>query len=78
MNLARFDLVTLGLFVAVVRQGSISAGGRQTHLAGGAPHPTIRDREVAVGAAPFFPTPGGGPHSGARPAGSPPRPTHTS
>ncbi|MGV2865350.1 GntR family transcriptional regulator, partial [Achromobacter sp. AGC39] len=30
MNLARIDLVTLTLFVAVARQGSISAGARQS------------------------------------------------
>ncbi|MGP1614542.1 MAG: hypothetical protein ACTS5Y_05730, partial [Pollutimonas bauzanensis] len=28
MNLARFDLVTFSLFIAVARQGSISAGAR--------------------------------------------------
>jgi DNA-binding transcriptional LysR family regulator len=53
MNLARFDLVTLGLFVAVARQGSISAGARQSHLAVAAASKRISDLETAVGA-PLF------------------------
>ncbi len=54
MNLARFDLVTLGLFVAVARQGSISAGARQSHLAVAAASKRISDLETAVGAPLFF------------------------
>jgi len=54
MNLARFDLVTLGLFVAVARQGSISAGARQSHLAVAAASKRISDLEAAVGAPLFF------------------------
>ncbi|AMP37963.1 MULTISPECIES: LysR family transcriptional regulator [Ralstonia solanacearum species complex] len=50
MNLARFDLVTLGLFVAVARLGSISAGARQSHLAVAAASKRISDLEAAVGA----------------------------
>ncbi|VFR16836.1 Transcriptional regulators, LysR family [plant metagenome] len=49
MNLARFDLVTLALFVAVARQGSISAGARQSHLAVGAASKRISDLEAALG-----------------------------
>src|SRR3546814_12424493 len=49
MNLARFDLVTLSLFIAVARQGSISAGARQSHLAVGAASKRISDLEVALG-----------------------------
>lgn len=49
MNLARFDLVTLGLFVAVARLGSISAGARQSHLAVAAASKRISDLEAAVG-----------------------------
>ncbi|PLC54445.1 GntR family transcriptional regulator [Pollutimonas nitritireducens] len=49
MNLARFDLVTLLLFIAVARQGSISAGARQSHLAVGAASKRISDLEAALG-----------------------------
>ncbi|AQH90279.1 LysR family transcriptional regulator [Bordetella pertussis] len=49
MNPARFDLVTLALFVAVARQGSISAGARQSHLAVGAASKRISDLESALG-----------------------------
>lgn len=48
MNLARFDLVTLGLFVAVARAGSISAGARETNLAIGAASKRISDLEAAL------------------------------
>ncbi|MGB6104729.1 MAG: LysR substrate-binding domain-containing protein [Pusillimonas sp.] len=48
MNLARFDLVTLSLFIAVARQGSISAGARQSHLAVGAASKRISDLEAAL------------------------------
>lgn len=51
MNLARIDLVTLSLFVAVARQGSISAGARQAHLAVGAASKRISDLEAALGTA---------------------------
>lgn len=49
MNLARFDLVTLLLFISVARQGSISAGARQSHLAVGAASKRISDLEAVVG-----------------------------
>ena len=49
MNLARFDLVTLGLFVAIARAGSISAGARDTNLAVGAASKRISDLEAALG-----------------------------
>ena len=49
MNLARVDLVTLALFVAVARNGSISAGARQSHLAVAAASKRISDLEAAVG-----------------------------
>src|SRR3546814_10067473 len=49
MNLARFDLVTLSLFIAVARQGSISAGARQSHLAVAAASKRISDLEIALG-----------------------------
>jgi DNA-binding transcriptional LysR family regulator len=49
MNIARFDLVTLSLFIAVARQGSISAGARQSHLAIGAASKRISDMEIALG-----------------------------
>ncbi len=51
MNVARFDLVTLALFVSVARQGSISAGARQSHLAVGAASKRISDLEAALGTA---------------------------
>jgi DNA-binding transcriptional LysR family regulator len=51
MNLARFDLVTLSLFVAVARHGSISAGARQSHLAIAAASKRISDLEAAIGTA---------------------------
>ena len=51
MNVARFDLVTLSLFVSVARQGSISAGARQSHLAVGAASKRISDLEAALGTA---------------------------
>ncbi|MDS1141640.1 LysR substrate-binding domain-containing protein [Pusillimonas sp. SM2304] len=49
MNLARFDLVTLSLFIAIAREGSISAGARRSHLAIGAASKRISDLEVALG-----------------------------
>ena len=49
MNVARIDLVTLALFVSVARQGSISAGARQSHLAVGAASKRISDLEAALG-----------------------------
>ena len=48
MNIARIDLVTLSLFVSVARQGSISAGARQSHLAVGAASKRISDLEAAL------------------------------
>lgn len=54
MNLARIDLVTLSLFVAVARQGSISAGARQSHLAVGAASKRISDLESALGTSLLF------------------------
>ncbi len=51
MNLARIDLTTLSLFVAVARLGSISAGARQAHLAVGAASKRISDLEAALGTA---------------------------
>jgi len=50
VNLSRFDLVTLALFAAVARHGSISAGARQQNLAVGAASRRIADLEDAVGA----------------------------
>ena len=49
MNLARIDLVTLKLFDAVARLGSISAGARHAHLAIGAASKRISDLESALG-----------------------------
>ncbi len=49
MNLARIDLVTLKLFDAVARLGSISAGARHAHLAVGAASKRISDLEAALG-----------------------------
>ncbi|RTZ45709.1 LysR family transcriptional regulator [Candidimonas sp. SYP-B2681] len=49
MNIARFDLVTLLLFISVARQGSISAGARQSHMAVGAASKRISDVEAALG-----------------------------
>jgi DNA-binding transcriptional LysR family regulator len=49
MNPARFDLVTLALFVNVAREGSISGGARKSHLAIGAASRRIADLETALG-----------------------------
>lgn len=49
MNLSRFDLTTLALFIAAARQGSISAGARQSHLAVGAASKRISDLESTLG-----------------------------
>lgn len=49
MNPARFDLVTLALFVNVAREGSISGGARHSHLAVGAASRRITDLETALG-----------------------------
>lgn len=49
MNLSRLDLVSLALFVAVARLGSISAGARHVHLAVGAASRRVSDLEAAVG-----------------------------
>jgi DNA-binding transcriptional LysR family regulator len=50
MNLHRLDLVSLSLFVNVVRSGSISKGAAMAHLAIGAASKRITDLEAAVGA----------------------------
>lgn len=49
MNPARFDLVTLALFVNIAREGSISGGARLSHLAVGAASRRISDLEAALG-----------------------------
>lgn len=49
MNLARFDLVTLELFVAVARTGSITRGAQQSHLAVAAASKRISDLESNLG-----------------------------
>ena len=54
MNLPRIDLVTLALFVSVARQGSISAGARQSHLAVGAASKRISDLKAVLGATLLF------------------------
>lgn len=54
MNPARIDLVSLALFVAVARLGSISAGARQSNLAVGAASKRISDLEAAMGAPLLF------------------------
>ena len=45
VNLARFDLVTLDLFVAIARTGSITRGAQQSHLAVAAASKRISDLE---------------------------------
>lgn len=54
MNLARFDLITLSLFVSVARHGSISAGARTMHLAIAAASKRISDLELALGVELFY------------------------
>jgi len=49
MNLHRLDLVSLSLFILVVRTGSISKGAGLAHLAVGAASKRISDLEAAVG-----------------------------
>ncbi|MES2536782.1 MAG: LysR substrate-binding domain-containing protein [Pseudomonadota bacterium] len=49
MNFARFDLVTLGLFVAVARSGSITRGAHQSSLAVAAASKRISDLESHLG-----------------------------
>lgn len=49
MNPARFDLVTLALYVNIAREGSISGGARVSHLAVGAASRRITDLEAALG-----------------------------
>ncbi|MBA3597293.1 MAG: LysR family transcriptional regulator [Methylibium sp.] len=51
MNLHRYDLVTLALFVLAVRCGSISQAAVQARLALGAASKRIADLEQSVGAA---------------------------
>jgi DNA-binding transcriptional LysR family regulator len=50
MNLHRLDLVSLSLFMHVVRSGSISKGAQLANLAVGAASKRISDLEAAVGA----------------------------
>lgn len=59
MNLARFDLITLALFVAIAREGSISAGARSVHLAIGAASRRISELESGLGTALFYRHPAG-------------------
>jgi len=49
MNLHRLDLVSLSLFVRVIRSGSISKGAEHTHLALAAASRRMADLEAAVG-----------------------------
>lgn len=49
MNTARFDLVTLNLFIAVARTGSISRGAQQSNLALAAASKRISDLEAHLG-----------------------------
>lgn len=51
MNVARFDLVTLGLFVAVARSGSITRGAQQSNLALAAASKRVSDLETHLGTA---------------------------
>lgn len=53
MNLHRLDLVSLWLFAAVARAGSISRGAELAHLAVGAASKRISDLELALGAKVF-------------------------
>lgn len=50
MNFARFDLVTLGLFIAVAQSGSITRGAQQSHLAVAAASKRISNLEAHFGA----------------------------
>lgn len=54
MNYARFDLVTLGLFIAVARSGSITRGAQQSHLAVAAASKRISDLESHLGTSLLF------------------------
>lgn len=49
MNVARFDLVTLSLFIAVARTGSITRGAQQSNLALAAASKRISDLESHLG-----------------------------
>lgn len=49
MNIARFDLVTLSLFVAIARTGSITRGAQQSSLALAAASRRISDLEAHLG-----------------------------
>lgn len=51
MNVARFDLVTLNLFIAVARTGSITRGAQQANLALAAASKRISDLESHLGTA---------------------------
>lgn len=54
LNVARFDLVTLNLFVAIARTGSITRGAHQANLALAAASKRISDLEAHFGTALFF------------------------
>jgi DNA-binding transcriptional LysR family regulator len=49
VNIARFDLVTLSLFIAVARSGSITRGAQQSNLALAAASKRISDLESHLG-----------------------------
>ena len=51
LNVARFDLITLSLFVDVARTGSITRGAQQANLALAAASKRISDLEVHLGTA---------------------------
>lgn len=54
MNVSRFDIKTLALFVEICRSGSISAGAKVSHLALGAASKRISDLEQTLGTTLFF------------------------
>ncbi|MAL01997.1 MAG: GntR family transcriptional regulator [Alcaligenaceae bacterium] len=54
MNLAHFDLVTLRVFVAVARHGSVTAGARHSNMAIAAASKRISTLEAHVGTNLFF------------------------
>jgi DNA-binding transcriptional LysR family regulator len=54
VNYARFDLVTLGLFIKIARSGSITRGAQQSHLAVVAASKRISDLENYLGTTPLY------------------------
>jgi DNA-binding transcriptional LysR family regulator len=54
VNVARFDLVTLSLFIAVARTGSITRGAQQSNLALAAASRRISDLEAHLGTSLLF------------------------